>query len=124
MKWLKRIAQGFNLSRHTDPGLKPLVSVGFYREAVIHYSPGLQPWVTRTPKHALKVASEALDWYQLVSTIEGRVIRPTTRINTPSPRAGSSVATFRAISLVALPRAEALGSDLPPLRGENPTTSW
>jgi hypothetical protein len=29
-------------------------SVGFYRAAVIHHSPGLQPWVNCTKGHALK----------------------------------------------------------------------
>ena len=33
-------------------------SVGFYRAAVTHYSPGLQPWVNCTKGNALKEASE------------------------------------------------------------------
>ena len=33
-------------------------AVGFCREAAIRYSPGLQPWVNRVRRHALKVASE------------------------------------------------------------------
>jgi hypothetical protein len=36
------------------------VSAGFYRAAVIHHSPGLQPWVSCTEGHALKVASEVV----------------------------------------------------------------
>jgi hypothetical protein len=36
------------------------VSAGFYRAAVIHHSPGLQPWVSYTEGHALKVASEVV----------------------------------------------------------------
>jgi hypothetical protein len=32
-------------------------SVGFYRAAVIHHSPGLQPWVNCTKGHALKASS-------------------------------------------------------------------
>jgi hypothetical protein len=35
-------------------------SVGFYRAAVIHHSPGLQPWVNCTKGHALKAASEVV----------------------------------------------------------------
>jgi hypothetical protein len=65
--------------------MKAEEAVGFCREAATDHSPGLQPWVTRTQKHALKVASEVLGWCQRGSTIEDCDIRPTDRINTPSP---------------------------------------
>jgi hypothetical protein len=37
---------------------KALRRCGIYREAVTHYSPGLQPWVSRLPIGALKVAPD------------------------------------------------------------------
>jgi hypothetical protein len=53
------------------------VVVGFRREAATDDSPGLQPWVTRSQKHALKVASEVLGWSQRVTTIEAGDVRTT-----------------------------------------------
>jgi hypothetical protein len=46
-------------------------SVGFYRGAVIHYSPGLQPWVGCTKSHALKVESEAVRLALGIGSVDG-----------------------------------------------------
>src|SRR5580704_9558970 len=57
---------------------------GFYREAVIDLSPGFQPWVSRTKRYALKVASEGCTFGVRVGSVSGV----------------TSGATFRAQSLL------------------------
>jgi hypothetical protein len=47
------------------------MSAGFYRAAVIHHSPGLQPWVGRRNGHALKVASEVVCLALGVNSVDG-----------------------------------------------------
>jgi hypothetical protein len=64
------------------------------------------------------VASEALGWRQLVSTIENRDVPPADRINTPSPEQPRRSPLSGRFHRSRLPRAEALDYDLPPLRGE------
>ena len=47
------------------------VAAGFYRAAVIHHSPGLQPWVSCIKSHALKVASEVARLALGVDSVDG-----------------------------------------------------
>jgi len=47
------------------------MSVRFYRAAVLHHSPGLQPWVNSTKGHALKVASEVVRLASGVGLVDG-----------------------------------------------------
>jgi len=66
-----------------------------YREAVIHYSPGLEPWVNLRADR-LKVATEGV--------FRERPVEYTNR--------ATSGATFRARILHEWPRAEALGCNV------------
>jgi hypothetical protein len=60
------------LASHSAGTRSVRASAGFYPpRRVVHYSPGLQPWVSRTKSHALKVASEVVRFALGVGSVDG-----------------------------------------------------